>query len=86
MVRVTPKSSTDAVEGVGEDDAGRSFLKVRVRAVPENGAANKAVCKLLAKTLGLPKSGVSLHAGETSRVKQVFIDLLPEALLRELSG
>ena len=36
-VRVTPNASADRVEGRGEDDAGRIFLKVRVRAVPEDG-------------------------------------------------
>jgi uncharacterized protein YggU (UPF0235/DUF167 family) len=84
MVRVTPKSARDAVEGVAEDDAGRSYLKVRVRAVPENGAANKAVCKLIAKTLALPKSAVSLHAGETARVKQVYVGASGDEVVRAL--
>lgn len=73
-VRVTPKSSRDAVETVETDAAGRSYLKVRVRAVPENGAANKAVCALIAKWAGSAKSDVSLASGETSRVKQVRLE------------
>lgn len=85
-VRVTPKSAKDAIEGVAEDDAGRSYLKVRVRAVPENGAANKAVCKLLAKALGVAKSDVFLHAGDTSRVKQVFVRAKASYVEAELSG
>lgn len=84
-VRVTPKSSKDAVEGITADDAGKVFLKVRVRAVPEDGAANKAVCVLLAKAFGLSKSDVSLHAGETSRVKQVRLEMTCEAMAELLA-
>lgn len=73
-VRVTPNASIDRIEGRAIDDAGRDYLKVRVRAVPENGKANRAVEKLLAKALGLPKSAVRVVTGETSRIKGVDID------------
>ena len=74
-VRVTPKSSRDAVESVESDASGQLFLKVRVRALPDKGAANKAVCQLIAKWLGIPKSFVALHSGDTSRIKQIRIAL-----------
>ncbi|MFC6200268.1 DUF167 family protein [Ponticaulis profundi] len=83
-VRVTPKSSKDALDAIAKDDADRAFLKVKVRAVPENGAANKAVCKLLAKELGLAKSHVRLHSGETSRLKQVLISARLEDIQHKL--
>ena len=73
-VRVTPNASADQIQGRGEDDAGRVFLKVKVRAVPEGGKANRAVEKLLAKTLKLPKSAVRVVTGETSRIKGVEIE------------
>ena len=76
-VRVTPNASLDRVEGMVGDDAGRTYLKVRVRAVPENGKANRAVEKLLAKTLGLPKSAVRVVTGETSRIKGVDVETGP---------
>ena len=63
----------DAIEGLGEDASGRSFLKVRVRAAPEKGKANAAIEALLAKALGLPKSAVSVDKGETQRIKTVRI-------------
>ena len=46
-------------------------LKVAVSAPPEKGKANRAVEKLLAKTLGLPVSAVRVVGGETSRRKTV---------------
>ena len=73
-VRVTPNASKDAVLERMEDDAGRIYLKVKVRAVPEDGKANRAVEKLLAKALGVPKSAVRVVTGETSRIKGVDID------------
>jgi uncharacterized protein YggU (UPF0235/DUF167 family) len=72
-VRVTPNAAKDAVEGAGADASGQSFLKVRVRAVPEKGRANAAVEALLAKALGVPKSAVAVEKGETARIKTVRI-------------
>ncbi len=73
-VRLTPNASADRIEGRVEDDAGRACLKIRVRAVPEDGKANRAIEKLLAKTLKLPKSAVRVVTGQTSRIKGVDID------------
>ena len=85
VVRVTPKSSRDALEGVEADAAGQTYLKVKVKAVPEKGAANKAVCRVLSKTLELPKSAVSVRSGDTSRLKQIEIALPVEDLKKKLS-
>ena len=73
FVRLTPKSSNDALEGLAETAHGSSHLKARVRAVPEKGAANAALEKLLAKALGVPLSTVNVVAGGTSRLKTVRI-------------
>ncbi|ESQ88483.1 hypothetical protein ABAC460_15735 [Asticcacaulis sp. AC460] len=47
---------------------------MRVRAAPIEGRANEALIAFLAKTLGIPKSRLSLVAGDTSRLKQIEID------------
>ncbi len=83
-VRVTPNASADRVEGRGEDAAGRCFLKVRVRAVPEDGKANKAVEKTLAKALGLPKSCIQVVTGQTARLKGVDIDCAEDSQAAQL--
>nr|WP_321360759.1 DUF167 family protein [uncultured Hyphomonas sp.] len=77
-VRVQPKASADRIEDWAEDDAGRKFLKVRVRAVPEDGKANSAVQKLVAKWLGLPKSAVRVVTGGKTRLKGLEIDGPPD--------
>ncbi len=73
-VRVQPGASADRLEGRGVDDAGRVFLKVRVRAKPEDGAANAAVEAVVAKALGLPKSAVRVVTGGKTRLKGLDIE------------
>ncbi|HEV2558779.1 MAG TPA: DUF167 family protein [Microvirga sp.] len=73
-VRVTPRGGRDALDGVEVLSDGRSVLKVRVRAVPEKGAANETVRRVLAAALGRPVSAVLLTAGATGRVKTFRID------------
>lgn len=72
-MRLTPKSSRDAVEGVETAADGRSHLRARVRAVPEKGRANRALVKLMAAALGVPAGTVAIAAGDTARLKTVRI-------------
>ncbi|UCI08517.1 DUF167 family protein [Mesorhizobium sp. B1-1-8] len=72
-VRLTPKAALDRIEGVETTAAGRSHLKARVRAVPENGAANVALERMVAKALGVPGSAVAVIAGGTARLKTLRI-------------
>ncbi|RAZ87216.1 DUF167 domain-containing protein [Mesorhizobium hawassense] len=73
FVRLTPKAALDRIDGVEATADGRSHLKARVRAVPENGAANAALERMMAKALGVPASAVSVVAGGTSRLKTLRI-------------
>ncbi|MDX8507549.1 DUF167 family protein [Mesorhizobium captivum] len=72
-VRLTPKAALDRIEGVETAADGRSHLKARVRAVPENGLANAALERMAAKALGVPASSVSVVAGGTARLKTVRV-------------
>jgi uncharacterized protein (TIGR00251 family) len=73
IVRVTPRSSRDCLDGIGELADGRAVLKVRVRAVPEDGKANAAVVKLIAKALGVAASAARVETGETARLKTLLV-------------
>lgn len=68
-IRLTPRAAHDRLDGLDRLSDGRVVLKARVRAVPEKGAANAALVKLLAKALDLHKSAISLESGATSRLK-----------------
>ena len=72
-VRLTPKGGRDAVDGIETLGDGRSVLKARVRAAPSEGEANDALCRMLAKALGVPPRDVTLTAGATSRIKRLTI-------------
>ncbi|MFQ5829552.1 MAG: DUF167 domain-containing protein [Candidatus Methylomirabilia bacterium] len=67
-VRVQPRAPTTDVVGW----VGRS-LRVRVAAPPIEGEANRAVIDLLARTLGVPRSAVSLVGGARGRDKLLRI-------------
>jgi uncharacterized protein len=67
-LRVVPRASRNAIAGVMED-----ALKIRLQAPPVEGKANKALVKLLAKTLGVPGRDISIIAGETGRNKRVRV-------------
>ena len=72
-VRVTPRSARPGITGwrIGAD--GRDELEVRVAEAPADGAANDAVVKLLAKSLGISRSDLAIISGAASRHKRIAI-------------
>ena len=68
-VHVTPRSGRESVEG-----GPGGGVHVRVTLPPEGGKANAAVCRLVAKALGVPKSAVRVVRGETAREKLLEVD------------
>ena len=64
-VRVTPGARSEAIE------IGNGALLVKVRAKPQDGAANDAVLALLARGLGVATSRLRLLRGATARMKLV---------------
>jgi uncharacterized protein len=79
-LRVTPRGGRDEIDGVETLADGRNVVKVRVRAIAEGGAANRAVTELVAKALGVPRGKVRVLTGTTSRLKQVAVDGDPARL------
>lgn len=81
VVKVIPKASKSELVG-WENEA----LKIRLKAVPEKGAANEELIRFIAKTLDLAKSQVKLVAGEKSRQKRLKISgLTLKELYQKLS-
>jgi len=67
-VRVNPRSSRKHLEQISDTE-----FRVHVNTPPVDGAANKEVCKLLAKHFGVAKSSVTIVRGQNSRDKVVEI-------------
>lgn len=71
-LHVQPRASRSEIKGRHGE-----ALKVRVTAPPVDGRANKAVIELLADTLGVPRSAITLHSGQGGRRKVIQ---LPEGV------
>jgi len=80
-VYVTPKAPRDQIAGWRGTELG-----VRVTAAPEDGRATAAVCALVAKAVGVPKSSVSVVRGAVARHKLLEIEGVTEDELRDAFG
>ena len=72
-VRLTPRGGRDGIDGIEVLADGRAVLKARVRAAPSEGEANAALIALLARSLSVSRSSVTLAAGSTARLKTLQI-------------
>jgi uncharacterized protein (TIGR00251 family) len=73
--------------GAGRDELGGfrdGVLQAKVAAPPQDGRANKALCKLIAKRLGVAPSRVSLVRGKRSRDKLIEVEGVEAERLRAL--
>ena len=80
-VRAQPRSSKAGVDGILGD-----ALKVRIRAAPVDGKANKELAETLADAFGVPKSSVVFKSGETSKTKRILLRGLTAAAARAALG
>jgi uncharacterized protein (TIGR00251 family) len=78
-VHVVPRASRSEV--VGEHDGS---LRVRVAAPPAEGAANKELIQILAKTFKVSRGAVVILSGHSGRLKQVSIEGVSKTLLESL--
>jgi uncharacterized protein (TIGR00251 family) len=68
-IRVQPRAKRTEVAGERGE-----VVVIRVNAPPVDGRANEAVCRLIAKRLGVPRTAVRIVRGESARDKLVRID------------
>ena len=79
-VAVQPAAKRLGIQGI---DLWRGRLQVAVKAQPQKGAANEAVCELLSEAFGIPLVFVEIIAGHRSRQKSVR---LREVTLSEIES
>lgn len=70
-IKVIPRA--DKTEMAGEMADGT--LKIRIRAVPEDGKANDELCHFLARHYGVRREAVQIITGATSQRKRLRIDM-----------
>jgi len=80
--RVQPGASRSAVVGSYGDDC----VKIALSSPPVDGKANKELCRMFAELCNVPKAGVELISGLTSRSKVIKVTgISPEELRAYLS-
>ena len=67
-VYIQPRSSKNMIAGLHGD-----ALKIKLKAPPVDGAANKMCIEYLAKCLKVSKSSLEIISGHTSRTKRLRI-------------
>ncbi len=75
-VRLRPRGRRDELLGFRE-----GVLRARVTAPPVDGRANKALCRLIAKQIGIAPSKLTVVRGAKSRDKVVMVDGISDAEL-----
>jgi uncharacterized protein (TIGR00251 family) len=76
-VRLRPRSGRDELLGLRE-----GVLHARVASPPVDGRANRALCRMVARALGVAPSRVTIARGERSREKLLRIEGLGPADVR----
>lgn len=56
-----------------DETAQGPVLRVRVRAIPDRGEANRSVERVVADWLGVPRTSVTVIAGTASRAKRISV-------------
>jgi uncharacterized protein (TIGR00251 family) len=67
-LRIVPRASRTEIAGIQGD-----MVRIRLAAVPVNGAANEALIRFLAERIAVPRSAMRVASGQTSRSKVVVI-------------
>jgi hypothetical protein len=78
QVKVHPRARKNAITGV----LGNT-LKLALTAPPVEGRANEACIEFIAKFLNVPRSSVTIAAGESSRQKLIRVAGVPAAQVEE---
>ena len=73
-VKLSPKAAANKIGKVMDLSDGGQALKVSVTTVPENGKANEALIKLLAKQLHIAKGSIQITHGQTDKLKTLLIE------------
>ncbi|MDZ4830757.1 MAG: DUF167 domain-containing protein [Phycisphaerae bacterium] len=78
-VKAVPGASRDQIAGLLGNR-----LKIRVAAPPEGGKANHAICRVLAKALGIAERDVTIESGSSSAEKVVRLSAIDVARVQTL--
>ena len=68
-VKIIPRCKINQIIGFEED-----ILKIRIKASPEKGKANKELIRFIASELSIAQRRITILSGHTSKLKKLQID------------
>jgi uncharacterized protein len=84
-IRLSPGAKADRLVEIAVGAAGRRVVRASVTAPAEDGKANEALLRLLARAWGLSRRDLSIVAGATSRNKSVRMAGDPQRLIDRIT-
>lgn len=72
-IRATPNAKADQIDGAEVRDDGKTYLKIRTRAIADDNKANIAIIKIIAKILRITKNEIELTFGHKGRTKALLV-------------
>ncbi|MBI2634246.1 DUF167 domain-containing protein [Candidatus Peregrinibacteria bacterium] len=72
-VKVIPRSGKNEIVEIMEDSSGEKTWKIRIKAIPEKGKANKELIRFLSEEFKTEKENISIISGETDHLKLIKI-------------
>lgn len=66
-IKVLPKSAKNEIVDIMDDET----IKIRIKAPPEKGKANKELIKFLSRELDMPTDQISIISGKTEALKLI---------------
>ena len=84
-IRLSPRARSDRLLGVAATGEGGHAIKASVTAPAQDGRANEALLRLLARAWRLPRRDFSIVVGAASRDKIVRVAGEPHELIAKLS-
>lgn len=75
-LHIHPGSSRSEIVGLHADR-----LKIKIKAPPEDGKANKCLIEFLSEVLKISKNKIQLVQGESSRQKTLLVELSPDEII-----
>lgn len=85
-IRLMPRAAGNRVMGIAPTAGGGRVVKAAVGAPPEDGRANAALLRLIAREWKLPRRDLEIVAGARSRDKRVRVIGDPKVLLPRLAA
>ena len=89
QLKVFPNAAKNQICDIICDASGQQILKVKITATAEDGKANKALLKFLAKEWGIAISTMEIISGKISRIKKLKIsgdNILISRLVKLMPG